>query len=329
MKNLSYHKTEMKKVYRAGFTEKDATLPDGTVLHYAYGGDSTKTPLLLIHGQTGCWEDYAPVLPVLALHYHVFAVDCHGHGKSSHTPDKYYAKAMVADFAWFIENIIKRPSVVSGHSSGGLLAAMLAASAADYVIGTVLEDPPFFSTEKGERWEKSFAYVDACEPMHRFLCQTEANDWVLYYIENSAWGKLVGEKGINGMLKYGRSYRKKHPQKALQYFFLPPSVNRMFLFMDSYDLRFGDNFYNSSWFDGYNQREILSRIACPAVLIHTSWSVDENGILMAAMSEDDAKLAHSLMKNSELVNVVSGHGFHFEKPQEFEQIVTLFAERLR
>ena len=100
----------MKPVWKAGFQEKNAALPDGTLLHYAEGPENGNQPLLLIHGQTGAWQDYASVLPKLCQSYHVFVLDCHGHGKSSKGPEKYSAMAMCKDFAWFLSE--DRKSVV-------------------------------------------------------------------------------------------------------------------------------------------------------------------------------------------------------------------------
>lgn len=174
-------KNGIKKVWKAGFREKSATLPDGTILNYGESPANGKKPLLLIHGQTGAWENYWPVLPMLANDFHVYALDCHGHGKSCKNPNKYKAKNMGDDFIWFIENIIGEMAVISGHSSGGLLTAWIAANSPQNVLGIVLEDPPFFSTERGTRWETSFAYVDTYEPIHRFLNQAEEKDWVLFY----------------------------------------------------------------------------------------------------------------------------------------------------
>lgn len=88
----------LKAMYRAGFSEKQVKLKDGTVLNYGEGPSNGKTPLLLIHGQGMTWEDYAKVLPKLSKHYHVYAVDCHGHGESDWNPEKYTAKAMAEDF---------------------------------------------------------------------------------------------------------------------------------------------------------------------------------------------------------------------------------------
>ena len=131
----------LKQTYRAGYIEKQVTLDDGTILNYAEGPDHGPA-LLLIHGQSMQWEDYARVLPELAQYYHVYAVDCHGHGESSHDASKYTAVAMGKDFVWFIDNVIGEPAVVSGHSSGGILAAWIALMR-EVVQGIVLEDPPF------------------------------------------------------------------------------------------------------------------------------------------------------------------------------------------
>ena len=92
-------------------------MDDGSLINYAEGPDNGKA-LLLIHGQTGAWQDYTRVLPELSRDWHVFAVDCYGHGGSSHSEEKYYLDENIAAYG------------------GGLVA------------GAVLEDPPVFSTEE-------------------------------------------------------------------------------------------------------------------------------------------------------------------------------------
>ena len=106
--------------WRRRFQEQDAILPHGARIHYAVGPDSGP-PLLLIHGQTGCWRDYGPVLSQLSHRWQVFAVDCYGHGRSSHDPSLYSLQANGEDLLWLIREVIGRPAAVSGHSSGGLL----------------------------------------------------------------------------------------------------------------------------------------------------------------------------------------------------------------
>jgi hypothetical protein len=46
--------------------------------------------------------------------------------------------------------------------------------------------------------------------------------------------------------------------------------------------------YYGSWNKGFDHAETLSRVKCPAVVIHANWFYDENGILMGAMDADDA-----------------------------------------
>ena len=96
--------------------------------------------------------------------------------------------------------------------------------------------------------------------------------------------------------------------------------------MDEYDPRFGNTFYDCSWMRNYDHSETLSRINCPSVLIHANWSYDENGILMAAMSGEDAEKAHSLIKNNVLIDIDSGHCVSYEKPKEFIKIMINFLD---
>jgi pimeloyl-ACP methyl ester carboxylesterase len=67
------------------------------------------------------------------------------------------------DLVRFIDRVIKRPVVVCGLSSGGVLAAWLAAySLPGQVLGAVLEDPPIFSAQLsppvGQSAKQGFAY---------------------------------------------------------------------------------------------------------------------------------------------------------------------------
>ncbi|MGG3922743.1 alpha/beta hydrolase, partial [Geobacillus thermodenitrificans] len=54
--NVTYMDKPLKAMRKAGFTEKQVTLNDGTVLNYGEGPDNGNPPLLLIHGQGMTWE---------------------------------------------------------------------------------------------------------------------------------------------------------------------------------------------------------------------------------------------------------------------------------
>lgn len=322
--NLTYYDRAMAKVKRAGFVEKDVTI-NGSKIHYAEG-PANGPKLLLIHGQMMDWTNYARVLPDLAEEYHVFVVDCYGHGKSEKDPEKYSAEAMGRDLAQFIQEVIREPVVVSGHSSGGLLAVWLTAHHPEQIRGAVFEDPPLFTT-LFPRAKKTFNYVDLSTACHRFLQQREERDFTLFYVKNSQLLKLFRD-ARPGLIRYAENYRKKHGDRPLRYWFMPPVMNEGFRTLPAYDPRFGVTFYDGSWNRGFDHAEALKKIDKPTVLILAHWSYDENGILLAAMDERDARRAHALIKNNELIKVDSGHGFHFEKPREFVRILLDFKERI-
>ncbi|HPR31905.1 MAG TPA: alpha/beta hydrolase [Prolixibacteraceae bacterium] len=324
-KNFYFDKPLIRKTGKAGFVEKQVKLDDGSALNYAEGPDNG-VPLLLIHGQMVAWPIYMKVLPELSKHYHVYAVDCYGHGKSSKDPGKYSAQSMGEDFIWFIEKVIGNPAIVSGNSSGGLMAAWLAANSPENVLGVVLEDPPFFSCE-ADRCEKTFAWLDLFKACHNFLEQDSLTDFSLYYLKNNYWINFFGE-AKEKIIKTAETYRTKNPNKRLVIYYLPLSLNNSFYFMEEYDPRFGDTFYDCSWMENFDHAETISRIKCPSVLIHANWQYDSNGVLLGAMSDEDALKAHSLIKDNVLLKVKSGHSVSFDNPKEFIRIMVDFKKEL-
>lgn len=321
--NLTYVERDMAGVRASAFVEKDA-LFDGTVMHYAEGPDHGPA-LLLIHGQGMDWKNYARVLPTLSHHFHVYAVDCYGHGASARVPEKYTANALGGDLKRFLSDVVKEPAVVSGHSSGGLLAAWLAANAPEWVEGVILEDPPFFTTTM-PRAMKTWNWVDLASTTHGFLESGQA-DFIAYNAEHSRLFTLFG--GLQPTLTADiLAARATHPDEPVKIWYMPPVMNEMFRGMSHYDPHFGDAFYTDRWDDGFDVADALARITQPAVLIHTNWSYTDDGILMAAMDADDAERARSLIAGVEFFKVDSGHGFHFEKPAAFIKIVLDFGKRV-
>ncbi len=305
---LHYWQSDLKKTLKAGFEEKQVVLPDGSVINYAEGPDNGNA-LLLIHGQTGAWDDYTSVLPELSKNWHVFALDCYGHGKSTHDVSKYYLKENGDDFIWFIEQVIGEKTVVSGHSSGGLLAAYVAAYDTNYVVGAVLEDPPVFSTEK-DYFEKSFAYHDTYKNMHDYISNEQTECWEAYYMRNCLWGQLYMASSMDGLANYAKQYREKHPGKPVQYFFMPESINFTFLHTQDYDFLFGEHFYDYTWHNNIPHKTLMSDIKVPTIFIHAKDSYTEDGILQAASSDEQAREAVSLIKNCELAELTSNHDIH-------------------
>jgi pimeloyl-ACP methyl ester carboxylesterase len=241
-------------------------------------------------------------------------------------PEKYAAKVIVADMVMFLERAVGEPATVVGHSSGGLIAAGVAARAPERVRGLVLEDPPFFSTLL-PRAQKTFNYVALAALTHEFLASGE-EDSTGYYLRHSIVWDLFGGLGDtvkNSALRYHRD----HPGEPVKIFYMPPSLNELFRAMETYDPRFGDAFYTGSFDDGFDHAATLSQVTCPVAQIHVKPRYDKNGILQAAMSDVEAERTRALLKDAELYRVGTGHGFHFEAPKRFDQIVSDLEERVR
>ena len=101
-RNMTYDRAGETVIRRAGFVERQVVLPSGSIIHYGEGPDNG-SPLMLIHGQQTTWRDYSAVLGELSQRYHVFAVDCYGHGGSSKNSADYTAIKNAVDFVWFIQ----------------------------------------------------------------------------------------------------------------------------------------------------------------------------------------------------------------------------------
>ena len=316
--NTTFAERDRDAVSEAGYVEKTHELANGTRLNYAEG-PSNGPAVLLIHGQGGAWESYAPVLPDLAQKFHVFAIDVAGHGASSRTPGGYDVHTIGGDVAAFIDDVIGEPVILSGHSSGGLIAARVAANEPAQVAAVLFEDPPFFSTDP-DRMPQQFNYVDLALPAHEFLQQDVKTDFASWYVEHNAWIRYFGN-GREGIATYAYDYRDAHPDSALNIWFLPPSVNKSFQFMHEFDPGFADAFYRLDWQRDFDQQATLESIEAPTILVHANWKITDAAILEGTMTEDDASRACAALQDCRIERVDTGHSFHDENPRLFVELI--------
>ncbi len=123
-------------------------LPSGLQLAAWYSGAGTPTaPVLCLHGWLDNANSFLPLaaaLPELPL----LALDLAGHGHSSHrsADAHYYLLDYVADVATLCRQQGWQQLTVIGHSMGGMVATMLAASFPELVGRLVLLDSLGFIT---------------------------------------------------------------------------------------------------------------------------------------------------------------------------------------
>ena len=287
-------------------------------LHYYEAGEGK--PLVFLHAQGTDSTSFASVIPKLAKQYHVYALDCFGHGKSLHNPKLYTLKACAEAVSDFIREVVKEKCTILGHSSGGLIAAQIAAET-NLCERLILEDPPFFSCE-GERRFSTFNYVDLSTVCHRFL-QSDETDFPLFYFENQyAWNFFPEKSRQNVREKLtasARKFRTNHPDKNLKVPFWPKYALAGFVGMNNYDPRFGEAFYTNSFNDGLSHAEILKKISCETIFLKAK-SAEDNGILMCALSEEDLAEVVRLTLCS-VVRFDCGHGIHIEKKRDFLKVL--------
>lgn len=278
-------------------------------------------PLVLIHAQGVDSASFENVWTKLSEKYHIYAVDCYGHGKSLHDAEKYNIEDIGNAIIQFIKDVVKENVFLLGHSSGGLIAAYIASNT-ELCKCLILEDPPFFASQ-GERRKGTFNYVDLSTICHNFANQSEKNDFVLYYFSNQyAWNffpEKSREKLKLKMTEMAAKYRRKHPQKNLKVMFWPKTALSGFQGMNNYDPMFGTKFFDDSFHSGIPHEDILKKIKCRTIFMKAQTNFSDDGILLAALNEDDLEKLSKLIADLQIVRFDCGHGIHIEKPKEFTE----------
>jgi len=112
----------------------------GRMLRWVESGTGTPS-VVLIAGRNDTALSWGPVLAALAGRVHAVAYDRAGLGDSDPDRQILSTERSVADLSRLINVVSAGPCVVAGHSYGGLLALLLAASHPDQLAGLVLVDP--------------------------------------------------------------------------------------------------------------------------------------------------------------------------------------------
>jgi pimeloyl-ACP methyl ester carboxylesterase len=102
---------------------------NGVKLHYLDYGTAGCRPMLCVHGGAAHahWFDF--VAPGLTPAHHVYAPDLRGHGDSAWAdPQTYSFESHAGDMNAFLENLDLNDVVLVGHSMGGMISLLHAAT---------------------------------------------------------------------------------------------------------------------------------------------------------------------------------------------------------
>ena len=114
---------------------------------YAKNGEA----LLSLHGGLSAshrW-DYL-ILPAVEADHHVFSYDRSAHGRTGIRPGYYHFEFQAEEAIAYIEDVIKGPTHMIGHSDGGIIALLVAIKRPDLVKSIVAIGTNF-------HWDAGFA----------------------------------------------------------------------------------------------------------------------------------------------------------------------------
>jgi pimeloyl-ACP methyl ester carboxylesterase len=310
-----------KALANAGFEEKDFHTGD-VILNYVVGPNNGP-PLVFIHGQSVTWEEYTFIMPLLAGRFQVFAVTLRGHGKSSWTPGSYTFNQLGQDMTVFLEEIVGRSAVVAGNSSGGVLAAWLAANAPQWVDAVVLEDPPLFRCD----WPniKQTAVFDTWLAFSR-LAIPGGGGYARFFLEHLAVNAREAAEVMNTKLPpqwvmklIARLIALKQafaPGEPVDFAFLPPKMRIMMRGTSQFDGHFSRAFADGSAGVDFDHAQTLARIAQPVLFLHANFFTSKDGRLMGAMDDADVARARALVPGPlKYVRMNCGHVIALEEPE--------------
>ena len=281
------------------------------LLNYATAGDAARPPLLLVPGQTESWWGYEQAMDLLQENFQIFAVDLRGQGRSGRTPGRYTLDNMGNDLVRFIEGAIRRPTFVSGLSSGGVLSAWLSAYAPPGLIsGAHYEDPPLFSSEINPSCGQSIR--QAIGPIFAMFAKYLGDQW-----DVGDWQGLVANAPNElypWMIALGMASGDAPPQNIKEY-----------------DPEWARAFWTGTVAAACDHARMLKAVKVPVLFTHHFRRVDEaTGLLMGALSDLQAQRVRELIEAAgQPFDYRSfpqmGHSMHGMDPQLFAKTVSEWA----
>ena len=155
----------------------------GVRLHLAdWGGDGLPT-LLLLHGDMRTSRSWDAVARELRGDFHVLALDMRGHGDSDWPESGYTFAQRVDDLEAFADAVGMRGGAVAAHSTGGVVATLLAERRPDIFSRLMLLEPMVVVTESFQRMVSKRAET----PRRTWASRAEMRDYLKWHRMTGKW----------------------------------------------------------------------------------------------------------------------------------------------
>jgi len=133
-------------------TSSYVTVQGHSIWSTDFGG--TGEPLLLLHGGLSATENFAPhILPAVIDRFHVYGYDRTAHGRTGIREGFYHFDFQRDEAIVYIEEVIKAPVHLLGHSDGGIIALLVAIARPDLVLSIV-------ATGTNYKWGVGLTFTD-------------------------------------------------------------------------------------------------------------------------------------------------------------------------
>lgn len=242
-------------------------------LNYAEGPDNGP-PLILLHGVSGHWRYLSPIIRATENNWHTYAFDQRGHGKSGKTPEHYYLKDYASDITRFIDEKLTAPTVLFGHSLGGMVSTMVSGNHPEKVRGLIVGDSlqnidtqaSFQSANNNKALKEAFGNIYDFASRH--------------LTEQEIARRLSGDS----MMAVNRLYAKHLTSLD------PETMSVWIKAFDSYDSYV-------KMMDGYDCERLYGDVSCPILLVQSDFS--QGGIL----TDEDVRYISSVHSDTCLVKL--------------------------
>ncbi|KAA9166545.1 alpha/beta hydrolase [Amycolatopsis acidicola] len=302
-----------------GFAERTVDLGE-IRMNYATAGSPESPALLLIPGQGESWWGYEEAMGLLADRFQVFAVDLRGQGRSTWTPGRYSLDLFGGDLVRFLDQVVGRPAVVSGLSSGGVISAWLSAFARPgQVLAAVYEDPPLFSSETNPACGPSIR--QGAGPIFGMWHKWLGNQWSIG--DWSGFQAAVGRELPAWLLKGLARMNPDGPGEGL-----PQNLRE-------YDPEWGHAFVSGLVAANCDHENMLAHVKVPVLFTHHFHEIDPaTGNLLGAISDVQAGRVRELITGAGNEFTYRSfpdmpHSMHGHDPATYAETVTTWFDELR
>lgn len=261
-------------------------------------------PLVILHGLTGSHAEFVRLVPGLCAQAQSYLLDLRGHGQSGRAEQGYYLADYGRDVAAFVQQVVRQPAVLLGHSLGGLVALWVAANVPHVLRGLVLSEPPITTLQMPQFRETAMyaSFVSLRSKLRHYYANGASLEQMITFVEQSP----VDVKRT--MLDVATP--EAICARAIQLHQLDPAVLKPVL--------------DGTLFGPDQPDVLLNRVGCP---VHLLVGQAQQGSIVRM---PDVQHALAQMPHGTHASIAdAGHALHLEQPEAVVREVGGFLARLQ